>query len=73
MQTLEMPSSEIPASPAGQGNIGKTAAWLFRRTLLWAFLVALGVASACLLYTAVNSAEADSDSRAPAAIAAARP
>jgi hypothetical protein len=76
MQTLDMPkldmtSAEVSASQAGRALAGKTAGWLVRRTLLWAFLVALGVAGACILYTAVGSADADADSSAAAVIATA--
>jgi hypothetical protein len=75
MQSVVMSSSEGAIDAIGHTishtPAPVTAGWLLRRMALWFVFVALGVAGACLLYTAASKAEAESLARkAPSPVVA---
>jgi hypothetical protein len=65
MQTLDVPSKEATRSVFDRTAPSLSTRWFIRRTALWMLCVGLGVAGSCLLYVAVNTAEADADGPSP--------
>jgi hypothetical protein len=62
MQSFEMSSVDAAAPDLADGTVTLSAGWLLRRTILWMLLVGLGIAGSCLLYTAADSTDADTNS-----------
>lgn len=66
MQSLEMSSAENSAQTLGRVTAASatiTGRWLIKRMALWMLFVGLGIAAACVLYTAASKAEGDSAAR----------